>query len=57
MGGTSMGYVYILTNYNKPSFIQVSQIICNVVYMNIAWESMIVSPKDITFIILYIMKR
>ena len=41
----------------KPSFIQVSQIICNVVYMNIAWESMIVSPKDITFIILYIMKR
>ena len=29
----------------------------NVVYMNIAWESMIVLPKDITFIILYIMKR
>ena len=52
-----MGYVYILTNYNKTVLYTGVTIICNVVYMNIAWESMIVLPKDITFIILYIMKR
>ena len=51
-----MGYVIFLPIIIKLFFIQVLQIICNVVYMNIAWESTIVLPKDITFIILYIMK-
>ena len=52
-----MGYVYILTNYNKT--VLYTGVTNNLQrrYMNIAWESMIVSLKDITFTILYIMKR